>query len=110
METLRIKVVNAVGLHARPAALFVQAANNYECAVQVRNATSESDWVDGKSILGVLTLGVEKDHEIEVTADGEDARQAIAGLCETLTDGGCASGVCGAVGEGATGAPTTICT
>lgn len=84
METLRIKVVNAVGLHARPAALFVQTANGFDCAIQVRNATSESHWVDGKSILGVLTLGVEKEHEIEVTADGEDARQAIAGLQELI--------------------------
>lgn len=84
METLRIKVVNPVGLHARPAALFVQAANGFECAIQVRNATSESAWVDGKSILGVLTLGVEKDHEIEVTADGADAPQAIAGLRELI--------------------------
>ena len=80
METLRIKVVNPVGLHARPASLFVQAANGFACGIQVRNATSASAWVDGKSILGVLTLGVEKDHEIEITADGADEKELIARL------------------------------
>jgi phosphotransferase system HPr (HPr) family protein len=80
MKTLRIKVVNAVGLHARPAAMFVQAANSFGAGIQVRNATAESAWVDGKSILGVLTLGVEKDHEVEIRADGADEEAAVAKL------------------------------
>lgn len=78
MEQLRVRVANEVGLHARPAALFVGAAKTSKSKVRVRNATTESKWVDAKSILGVLTLGVEKDHEIELTAEGPDEAETLA--------------------------------
>lgn len=78
MEQLRMPVVNDVGLHARPAALFVSAAKSSQSKVRVRNATTESKWVDAKSILGVLTLGVQKDHEIELTAEGPDEAETVA--------------------------------
>ncbi|OGO10845.1 MAG: hypothetical protein A2Z66_04755 [Chloroflexi bacterium RBG_13_66_10] len=83
MQAERLTVVNEVGLHARPAALFVNAASSFQASVQVRNATTSSDWVDGKSILGVLVLGVEKGHEIEVRVEGPDeveAREALSAL------------------------------
>jgi len=73
----QLKVVNAVGLHARPAALFVSQAGRFQCSIQVRNLTAPGGWVDAKSILGILTLGVEKDHEIEVRAEGPDEAEAI---------------------------------
>lgn len=66
-----------MGLHARPAAVFVKTANRFASSIRVRNATQEKDWVDAKSILRVLTLGVEKDHTIEVTAEGDDEHDAI---------------------------------
>lgn len=80
MEQLRAKILADVGLHARPAALFVGVAKKHASKVRVRNATTEGKWVDAKSILGVLTLGVEQDHEIEVTAEGPDEAQVIAAL------------------------------
>ena len=80
MQNLRLKVVNEVGLHARPAALFVQAASGFQATIRARNATVSGDWVDAKSILGVLTLGVEKDHEIEVDLEGPDEAQAAAAI------------------------------
>src|SRR3990170_3139742 len=83
MQAERLTVVNEVGLHARPAALFVNAASSFQASIQVRNATTSSEWVDGKSILGVLVLGVEKGHEIEVRVEGRDeveARQALSDL------------------------------
>lgn len=83
MQSVRLKVVNEVGLHARPAALFVSGAQKFTSQVRVRNLTVETDWKDAKSILSVLTLGVEKDHEIEITADGIDEAAAVASL-ETL--------------------------
>jgi phosphotransferase system HPr (HPr) family protein len=46
----------------------------------VRNLTHGTAWVDAKSILGVLTLGVEQGHEIELQAEGPEEEQAIAGL------------------------------
>ncbi len=80
MKHLRLKVVNAVGLHARPAAVFVGEASRFASQIRVRNATTNSPWVDAKSILSVLTLGVEQHHEIEITIDGPDEQQASAGL------------------------------
>ncbi len=77
---LNIIVRHPVGLHARPAALFVQAAMRHTSCVQVRNLTAGGDPVDAKSILGVLTLGVMQDHEVQIVADGEDADQALAEL------------------------------
>lgn len=76
MKCLNLKVTHEVGLHARPAAVFVQEANAYDSKIEVRNASKDSEWVDAKSILGVLTLGVEQDHEIEITVEGGDEEEA----------------------------------
>ena len=80
MMEASLLVTNEVGLHARPAALFVQAANGFQSAVRVRNLTTKSEAVDAKSILGVLTLGVLRGHEILVSADGPDEAQAVHAL------------------------------
>jgi phosphotransferase system HPr (HPr) family protein len=80
MQNVRLKVINEVGLHARPAALFVSGAQKHKSQVRVRNLTAMTDWVDAKSILSILTLGVEKDHEIEIAAEGEDEAAAVASL------------------------------
>jgi len=80
MQKLTLTVINEVGLHARPAALFVEAAGKYAADIQVRNLTSDSDWVDAKSILSVLTLGVEQDHQIELSIEGDDEAQAAEAL------------------------------
>ncbi len=80
MKQLRVKVMNAVGLHARPAAVFASEAGRFASQIRVRNATRNSPWADAKSILSVLTLGVEQHHEIEIVTDGPDEEQAAADL------------------------------
>ncbi len=85
MEQIRLVVRHPVGLHARPAAQFVQTANKFHSTVTVANATAHGAAVNGKSILSVLTLGVSRGFEIDVTADGPDAAQAIAAL-QTLVE------------------------
>ena len=80
MQTLTINVNAAEGLHARPAHLFCALAGNFTADLQVRNLTTESEFVNAKSILKVLTLGVSKDHAIEVQADGEDEESAIEAI------------------------------
>ena len=70
-------VKNKQGLHARPAALFVQVANKFDSHIIVKRDDEE---VDGKSIMGILTLGAEKDSVIIVEAEGEDAALAIVEL------------------------------
>jgi phosphocarrier protein len=70
-------VKNKSGLHARPAALFVQVANKFDSRIIVKRDGEE---VNGKSIMGILMLGAEKDSVIIIEADGEDAQAALAEL------------------------------
>lgn len=77
-STLRITVTHPSGLHARPASMFVQKANQFSSDMSVQNLTENSSPANAKSILGILTLGVMQNHEIEITAEGEDAEMAIA--------------------------------
>ncbi|HNQ50784.1 MAG: HPr family phosphocarrier protein [Candidatus Omnitrophica bacterium] len=70
-------VRNKQGLHARPAALFVQIANKFDSRVTV---TYNDEKVNGKSIMGILMLGAEQGTEINIEADGKDAEAALAEL------------------------------
>ncbi|MDI6605751.1 MAG: HPr family phosphocarrier protein [Candidatus Omnitrophota bacterium] len=70
-------VKNKQGLHARPAALFVQIANKFDSRVTVRRDTEE---VNGKSIMGILMLGAERGSTIIIEAEGEDAHLVIIEL------------------------------
>lgn len=80
MKRVVLQVTSEVGLHARPAALFTQQANRFDSEIMVRNVSADSEWADAKSILSVLTLGVEKDHEIELEVDGPDENEAVESL------------------------------
>lgn len=79
MATIKKELVvkNKQGLHARPAALFVQIANKFDSRITVRRDDEE---VNGKSIMGILMLGAEKGSSIIIEADGEDANLAMAEL------------------------------
>jgi len=70
-------VKNRQGLHARPAALFVQIANKFDSRITVRRDDEE---VNGKSIMGILMLGAEKGSTIIIEADGDDAHSALTEL------------------------------
>ncbi len=73
----KVKVQNKLGLHARPAALFVKAAAKFKSNVFLRRDDHE---VNGKSIMGVMMLAAEKGSELTITVDGEDEEQAMAAL------------------------------
>ena len=70
-------VPNPLGLHARAAARFVQAASRYVAAVRV---TCGDQTVDGKSILGILLLAASRGSTLTIEADGVDAQLAVEGL------------------------------
>jgi phosphotransferase system HPr (HPr) family protein len=80
MPSLEITVTHEVGLHARPAAEFVKLATSFPCDIQVRNLTTKGDPVNAKSILSVLTLGVNQDHQIQVDASGEQESEALEAI------------------------------
>lgn len=86
MQNIILTVNHSVGLHARPAAQFVQTASLFESEITVANKTKESDPVNAKSILSVLTLGVHQGYEIEITADGADAGKALKALEQLVAD------------------------
>lgn len=65
------------GLHARPAAYFVQEANKYAAQVFIEK---DGRKVNAKSIMGVMSLAVAKGTEIVISADGIDAEQAVEAL------------------------------
>ena len=77
---VRLLVPNPHGLHARPAARFVQTATPFDAAITVRNLTNGRGPADARSLNAVATLGVAKDHEIEVRAAGPQAQEALAAL------------------------------
>lgn len=87
MSLIRKKLIvkNKQGLHARPAALFVQIANKFDSRVTVIRDEEE---VNGKSIMGILMLGAEKDSQIIIEIEGEDAHLAMSELEQLITNEG----------------------
>ena len=73
----KITIVNKLGLHARPAALFVQIANKYDCDIIVKKGKQE---VNGKSIMGIMMLAAGKGDVIHIKAKGEGAGKALSEL------------------------------
>ena len=65
------------GLHARPAALFVQEANKYSSEIFVEKNDKQ---VNAKSIMGIMSLAISSGAEIHISADGPDSEQAVAAL------------------------------
>lgn len=80
----RFVIVNTLGLHARAAAQLVQLANKFRAEIHVEKDGMQ---VNGKSIMGVLTLAAAKGTEIAVSCDGEDAEPALAALAKLIQAG-----------------------
>lgn len=72
-----ITITNSSGLHARPASLWVQMAGRYQSSIKIKVNNSE---VDGKSILGILSLGLTSGSKFELLVDGDDEQEAAASL------------------------------
>jgi len=79
----KIIVKNKQGLHARPAALFVQIANKFTSDIIVQKGKQE---VNGKSIMGIMMLAAGKGSHIVIKTNGKDAEEAVAEL-ENLLSG-----------------------
>jgi phosphocarrier protein len=75
----KVVIANKLGLHARPAMEFVEAASAFGADIVVRR-TDQSESVDGKSIMQMMMLAATRGTEIEITATGADAGDAVARL------------------------------
>jgi phosphocarrier protein HPr len=73
-------VSNKLGIHARPAAMFVKTANRFNCDIFVEK---DGERVNGKSIMGLMMLAAGPGSKLTVSAQGQDAPQALAEI-ETL--------------------------
>jgi phosphocarrier protein len=83
MTERRVKILNETGVHARPAALFVETANRFRSTVRVVAGDREAD---GRSILSLLLIELTPGSEILIRADGQDeerAADALAALIES---------------------------
>ena len=83
MSERTVTVASSVGLHARPASLFAQAAAKAGVPVTLTSAAGKS--VNAASILGVLSLGIGHGESVTISADGEGADAALDSLAELLS-------------------------
>ncbi len=70
-------IMNRLGLHARPAALFVQEAGKFKSQIYV---VKDGLQVNGKSVMGLMLLAAEKGSRLTIKADGPDAERALEAL------------------------------
>ena len=81
VEEGRFVVGAELGLHARPASMFVSLAARFECDIRVGRG---DEWVDGRSILSLLSLAASRGTTLVIRAEGSDAREAIEVLGRLL--------------------------
>lgn len=76
-----VQILNRLGLHARAAARFVHLANRFSSRITV---VKDGVRVDGKSILGLLTLAAARGTRLRLTADGDDEHEAVEKLADLV--------------------------
>ena len=79
-----LTVANKLGLHARAAASFVRLSSSFDCDIKVKKDDFE---VDGKSILGLLSLAASKGTKIEIIAFGKDSDKAVKKIKQLVKNG-----------------------
>ena len=79
MQSVKVKILNKLGLHARPAMTFAERASEFTSSITVRRSDSD-EAVDGKSIMQMLMLAGTMGTELEIVADGDDADDALNAL------------------------------
>ena len=87
MEKREFHIVAETGIHARPATLLVQAASKFGSDI---NLEYNGKSVNLKSIMGVMSLGVGQGADVTITADGDDAKEAIEAIADTMKKEGLA--------------------
>jgi len=85
-ESITLTLTNLHGLHARPAAKFVQTAARFMANVTVSDLTNGKGPVSARSLNAIATLGAVEDHQIRISASGEEARLVLAALKVLIED------------------------
>ncbi len=79
MKQKTTTIKNRAGIHARPAALIVQTASQFESNIFLEKETEK---ISAKSIMGIITLGASYKTEIIVSAEGEDETEAVEAIAQ----------------------------
>ena len=79
-----VRIPNSLGLHARPAMQLVDVASRFSAQIEIARA---EQCVDAKSIMQVMTLAATQGTNLTLTAQGDDAAQAVAAIAELIADG-----------------------
>ncbi len=87
MLSIRVKIINPLGLHARAAASLVRLAGTFQSEIKIRRADNKAVFADAKSILSVLTLGASKSTELEIEINGADQKEAVKAIEEIFMKG-----------------------
>ena len=86
MYVKKTQIINRTGLHARPASDFVKAAKQYSSKIMIKRAEDETG-ANAKSIVLLLSLGLTKGTQVEISAQGEDEQAAVEALVALLEEG-----------------------
>lgn len=81
MYKVEIELKNETGLHARPASMFVKEASKYTSEITV---VKEGTSYNGKSIMGILSMGANKGDKLTIMAEGEDEKEAVDALVKLI--------------------------
>jgi len=81
--TGKVRLVHAVGMHARPAVKLTKLAKRFQAQISIR-ASETADWINAKSVAKVMALRAPRDSVIEIKAHGEDAEAAVAALIDLV--------------------------
>jgi phosphocarrier protein len=84
MVEREVTVRNQAGLHTRPASMLVRTASKFDSEVFLRRDNYE---INGKSVIGVMTLAAEQGATLELIVDGEDEEEAADAIAELFEDG-----------------------
>ncbi len=79
----KAKVIDPIGLHARPASIITQEANKFKADIKISSNGKEANL---KSIMSIMALGVKNGDEITISAKGSDAEKAIAQIEKTMKE------------------------
>jgi phosphocarrier protein HPr/phosphocarrier protein len=86
MFSKEVEIINASGFHVRPAQLFVELAAKFQSDIKIQPQGVDMQ-IDGKSVLGLMTLGLAKGSVVQISATGSDAEDAVNQLSELVASG-----------------------
>lgn len=78
-----VKIENELGLHARPAALFVRACSKYKSEIYLKKNDFQ---INAKSIMGIMAMGISEGDEVDIIVDGADEERAMADIVKVLEE------------------------